>query len=100
PAPHGPTSDMNPLPLDVFDLPQNTNPALGPEQTPDQPVPTTMPENLAFMMEDTAQMAITPPPASPPPVVRPPDVADDPILENVMRQAQLGLFVVPGQDNN
>jgi len=30
--------------------------------------------------------------------VQPPDIADDPMLENVMRQAQFGLFVIPGHE--
>jgi hypothetical protein len=87
------TSDMNPLPLDAFDLPYNPTQPMTSEPTPEKPV--LLPEkevdpSIAAPMQNapTATAATVP--------VQLPDVADDPILESVMRQAQLGLFVTPG----
>jgi hypothetical protein len=95
------TSNMNPLPLDTFDLAHDTPRSREAEHTADRPVPTTIPENLA----PTAKIDSSP--ATPMPNILPsaapetlpvqlPDVTDDPVLENVMRQAQLGLFIIPG----
>ncbi len=95
------TSNMNPLPLDMFVPAQDTAKSREPEHAADQPVPTTIPENLA----STAK--IDSPPATPmantllsaAPETLPVqllDITDDPVLENVMRQAQLGLFIIPG----
>jgi len=80
------TGNTNPLPLDMLDL------AYGfpteQEQTPSEPVRTAT-ESLAIV-----EMGV-PPELEETPVAQLPDIADDPMLENAMRQTQLGLFVSP-----
>lgn len=81
PAQHNPisTSDMRPLPLDNFDLsqvlPQDNN---GPANN--QMLPTPAEESQAFS-----------------PLIAP-SIQDDPVLETIMRQAQMGLYALPNPE--
>jgi hypothetical protein len=93
--PYPATSNMSPLPFDEFALPHDSTKSIEPEHTQDKPVPTIMPANPNPMIEMNPSIATPTSVAAKPPFVQPPDIADDPMLENVMRQAQLGLFVIP-----
>jgi len=102
PMPFPATSNMNPLPLDTLDLAYGTEPMEPKHLTSEPPTipeePVSMPErnSSATTMPENSFMPVT----TDTPSVQLPDVADDPILENVMRQAQLGLFVNPGNDKS
>jgi hypothetical protein len=105
PTPYPATSNMNPLPLDALDLAYESTESMKPGHTPGELVPPIIPEALiptrvgnlpiATLMENTP-MSATAEKAS----AKLPDIADDPMLENVMRQAQLGLFVTPGHEKS
>jgi hypothetical protein len=79
-----PSPAMSPLPLDAFDPPYDSTKSIEPEHTQDKPVIEINP-SIATPMSVAAET----------PSMQLPDIADDPMLENVMRQAQLGLFVIP-----
>jgi hypothetical protein len=88
------TSDMNPLPLDAFDLPYDMPKPMTPEYTP---------ENISLPEKEVDSSVVTPMQNAPAAVARTlpvllPDIVGDPILENARRQAQLGLFVTLGYD--
>jgi hypothetical protein len=96
PTPYVSASEMIPLSFDAFDLPQDITP---PEQRLSTPMPPITPENLAPPREINSSavtsllnmsQSATPARLS----VQPPNVADDPILLKIMRQAQSGLFVI------
>ena len=99
------TSNMNPLPLDALKLPDETTNSVEPEHTPDKSVPATIPENLAPTLERNPS-TVTPLENAPllaaakKPSVQLPDIVGDLILENVMRQAQIGLFITPGHEKS
>jgi hypothetical protein len=97
------TSNMNPLSLDMFELAHDTPKSTEPEYTADQPVPTTIPENLTPTAKiDLSSMTLIPnalpPTAAETLAAKLPDVASDPMLDNAMHQAQIGLFVIPGHN--
>jgi hypothetical protein len=101
PAPYPATSNMNPLPLDALDLACSSTKPMELGHTADKPPitpaePHSSPEqNSSTGLENTPMSAtIETPPAQ---LL---DVAGDPLLENVMRQAQLGLFVTPGHEKS
>jgi hypothetical protein len=100
-TPYPPTSDMNPLSFEALNLPQNIaemmapqqrpNIAdmLAPQQTPDIPISTTAThDHLPNPIQNSPTPAVA---------IQPPDPANNAVLENVMRQAQLGLFVIPNR---
>ncbi len=84
------------------DLPSMASPEqVTNQQAPDlNPYPATgnTPENPNPMREMNPSTATPMSAALGNLPVQPPDIADDPMLENVMRQAQLGLFVIPGHN--
>ena len=92
PTSYPPTSDMNPLSFEALNLPQNIAEMMAPQQTPNIPISTTETNINPDHMPNPVQN-------SPAPVatMQPPDPASNPVLENVMRQAQLGLFVIPNR---
>jgi hypothetical protein len=96
-TPYMPASDMNPLSFDTFDLPQDITKSTPPEQRSSAPMPA--PANLVLAGEINSS-TVTPPSNIPPSAatarlsVQPPDVADDRTLQEIMRQAQTGLFVL------
>jgi hypothetical protein len=100
-APYPATSNMNPLPLDALDLAYSGTKPTELEHTSGEPPttpaePISPPEKNSSTVPENTPMSAT--------VERPPvqllDVAGDPMLENVMRQAQLGLFVTPGHEKS
>jgi hypothetical protein len=100
-APYPATSNMNPLPLDALDLAYNSTKPIELAHTPAEP-PITPEEPLSTPGKNSSVVLANTPlstTAETPPVPLP-DVAGDPMLENVMRQAQLGLFVTPGHEKS
>lgn len=101
-VPYQPTSNMNSFPLDTSALPQNGTRPMATEHMPDKLVSAIIPENPTPTLENfslATPMQNTPMSADPATLsIQPPDVASDPMLEKVMRQAQPGLFVIPGRE--
>ena len=118
--PYPATSDMSPLPLEAFGPPRNNTQFMEAQHMLDNPVPGALPldssglgiytsppgrqqEPMAFLdplegTEMTNSPLATPPSAAIRPLsIQPPDVAVDLMLHNVMRQAQTGLFIIPGK---
>jgi hypothetical protein len=94
-TPYASVSDMNPFSFAAFNPPQDIPRSTPPEQWSGTP----MPENLASTREINSS-TVTPLPNMPLSTattrlsVQPPDIAEDPMLQEVMRQAQLGLFIL------
>ena len=101
PPSYPPTSDMNPLSLEALNLPQNISEMMAPRQTtpnisemmapqqvPDIPIATTATNMNPNQTANSVQNGSA---------IQPPDPASNQMLENVMRQAQLGLFVIPNR---
>ncbi|GER89275.1 hypothetical protein KDW_34370 [Dictyobacter vulcani] len=74
------TSDMSPLPLDNFDLSQ-----VLPKEVADKDIQWNAPGK-----EKEQPISFSP--------LIAPNVQDDPVLETIMRQAQMGLYALPNQD--
>jgi hypothetical protein len=92
-------SDLQPLPLDNLSLPQSireraTN---GNGQKTTGPIAVLLPP----LMDTPVPFMSAPLPVPPVPVqaqaTRPPSIQEDPMLEEVMRQAQMGLFILWGR---
>jgi hypothetical protein len=101
-TPYALTSDMNPLPLDAFDLPQDITKLMEPDYASDQPVFTPIPADLLPPVEIPSSPAPLPQntpmsAATERPSAQIPDIAGDSILESVMEQAQVGLFIIPAK---
>jgi hypothetical protein len=96
-TPYASASDMSPFSFDALNLPQDIIKSTPPEQWSGTPMP--VPENQTPTREVNAS-TVTPPPNIPPSAsttgltVQPPDIAEYPMLQEVMRQAQSGLFVL------
>jgi hypothetical protein len=108
-----PNGDLQPLPMDALGLPLPSDGG-APHTNGRVPVPPTQPTGVIDIpMLSTPSLLpawmeglIPPAPSMPsplpippatPPTTQPPSLKEDPILEEVMRQAQAGLFVLSGR---
>ncbi len=94
-----PTSNMSSVPLGALDSPHNITQYMEPEHTPGKPAPVT-PENLSPMVEINSSAAASLFAPAETPSGQLPDVAVDPMLAKVMREAQIGLFATLGHSKN
>jgi hypothetical protein len=97
PASYIPTSDMNPLSFETLNLPRDIAEMMKLEKTPSSHLPTAQTDKDDNILKTSSQHSATPPnPIAL--LIEPPDVTNDSMLENIMHQAQLGLFVIPHRE--
>lgn len=103
--------DLQPLPMDTFGLSLQSNGVGGPNTNGQSPTPLTqsiarmdtpIPSSSSLLppwMEDSIPSTPFPLPISlaTPLAIQPPSLREDPMLEEVMRQAQMGLFILSGR---
>src|SRR5260370_24917994 len=97
--------DLMPLPMDTLNLPLQSSRARaasrnGQKSTTPAPLPPLMDTPILSMssplpaLMDTPTSSMSSPLPVPPLASQPPSIKDDPLLEEVMRQAQMGLFAL------
>ena len=92
-----PTSNVSSVPLGAFDSPHNVTQYMEPEHMLGGPAPVT-PASQFPMIEINSFAAMPSLAAAETPSPQLPDVAVDPMLAKVMREAQIGLFATLDHD--
>ena len=88
----GANGDLVPLPMDTLSLPLQSSRARAAKRNGQMP---TTPALLPALMDTPIPPILASPALSV--TADPPSIKDDPVLEAVMRQAQMGLFALPGR---
>jgi hypothetical protein len=85
--------DLVPLPMDTLNLPLQSSRARAAIRNGQKP---TTPAPSAALMDSLIPSMSSPLPVIPVPplAIQPPSIKEDPLLEEVMRQAQMGLFAL------
>src|SRR2546421_224803 len=94
--------DLRPLPIDSLDLSLEVTRAIETNGNGHMPLLSDIPR--ALIDTPTSSMPSSPPISRvlpvPPMIIQAPSIKDDSVLEAVMQQAQVGLFVLPGRENS
>lgn len=85
--------DLLPLPINSIDLSLEVTRAIESNGNGHMPL---LPDTLTGLADTPTSYM----PSSPPPTTQPPAVMDDSMLASMMRQAQIGLFALPGREKS
>jgi hypothetical protein len=94
--------DLQPLPINSLDLSLEVTRAI--ESNGNGHMPLLSDTARGLMDAPTSFMPSSPPISQglsvPPVIIQPPSIKDDLMLASVMRQAQMGLFALPGREQS